>query len=301
MGLPFIPIRSLRGSDILERLAETAPADHAEIIDPFTGEDCLVLRPLAPDVAVVQVQIADAEGNAWIYGPRWDNGEQVRAAKRAIVITERLVPSEIIRQQPEQTVIPGFRVSHVVQLPFSAHPASVYRAYDYDADEIRRYAEAAKTPAGLRAYLEECGHADVDRCRTRPVSLRVPRRPGGVLLLPDLPRRGDLRGLAVLPLPFADDRRSGDRRPRRLEGPAGRLYPRRALRPPGRRTGGRRPPPVAPLVWLRGTATHRASRAPPPRGGRVCGGFGGFTVGPQSLRALLIQLHFLLDRLTRGS
>ena len=155
MGLPFIPIRSLRGSDILERLAETAPADHAEIIDPFTGEDCLVLRPLAPDVAVVQVQIADAEGNAWIYGPRWDNGEQVRAAKRAIVITERLVPSEIIRQQPEQTVIPGFRVSHVVQLPFSAHPASVYRAYDYDADEIRRYAEAAKTPAGLRAYLEE--------------------------------------------------------------------------------------------------------------------------------------------------
>jgi glutaconate CoA-transferase subunit A len=155
LGLPFIPIRSLRGSDVLKRLAETAPADHAEIIDPFMGKDCLVLRPLAPDVAVVQVQIADAAGNAWIYGPRWDNGEQVRAAERTIVITERLVPGDLIRQQPEQTVIPGFRVSHVVQLPFSAHPTSVYRAYDYDTEEIQRYAEAAKTPAGLQAYLEE--------------------------------------------------------------------------------------------------------------------------------------------------
>jgi len=155
LGLPFIPIRSLRGSDILKRLDVTAPGDHASVADPFTGEDCLVLRPLVPDVAVVQVQVADAEGNAWIYGPRWDNGEQVRAAKRAIVITERLVPTDLIRQKPEQTVIPGFRVSHVVQLPFGAHPASVYRAYDYDAEEIRRYAEAAKTAEGLRAYLDE--------------------------------------------------------------------------------------------------------------------------------------------------
>jgi glutaconate CoA-transferase subunit A len=125
------------------------------VVDPFTGERCLVLRPLVPDVAVVQVQVADAEGNAWIYGPRWDNGEQVRSAQRAIVITERLVPTEVIRRHPERTVIPGFRVSHVVQLPFGAHPTSVYRAYDYDAEEIRRYAEAAKTPAGLRAYLDE--------------------------------------------------------------------------------------------------------------------------------------------------
>ncbi len=155
LGLPFIPIRSLRGSDILKSLAETAPGDHAHVVDPFSGEDCLVLRPLAPDVAVVQVQAADAEGNAWIYGPRWDNGEQVRAARRAIVITERLVPADLIRQRPEQTVIPGFRVSHVVQLPFGAHPTSVYRAYDYDAAEIQRYAEAAKTQAGLQGYLDE--------------------------------------------------------------------------------------------------------------------------------------------------
>lgn len=155
LGLPFIPIRSLRGSDVLRRLQEVAPTNLGAVADPFTGEDWLVLKPLLPDVAVIQVQVADAEGNAWLFGPRWDNEEQVKSSKRVIVITEQLVSTEIIRRDPERTVIPGFRVSHVVQLPFSAHPTSVYRAYDYDADHIQLYAESAKTPEGLKAYLDK--------------------------------------------------------------------------------------------------------------------------------------------------
>ena len=155
LGLPFIPIRSLRGSDILNRLQETAPSEVSTVEDPFTGDDWLVLKPLLPDVAVVQVQVADEDGNAWIFGPRWDNEEQVKASKRAIVVTEQLVPTEVIRRDPERTVIPGFRVSHVVHLPFAAHPTSVYRVYDYDADHIRQYADASKTPEGLQEYLDK--------------------------------------------------------------------------------------------------------------------------------------------------
>jgi len=155
LGLPFIPIRSLRGSDVLARLQQIAPENVAMVQDPFTGEEWLVLRPLVPDVAVVQVQVADEEGNAWIYGPRWDNEEQVKASQRVIVITEQLVPTEIIRRDPERTVIPGFKVSHVVHLPFSAHPTSVYRVYDYDAEHIREYAAATRTVEGFQAYLEK--------------------------------------------------------------------------------------------------------------------------------------------------
>lgn len=155
LGLPFVPIRSLRGSDMLKHLEEVAPSAIAYVDDPFAGEKWLALRPLNPDVAVVQVQVADPEGNAWIYGPRWDNEEQVKASKRTIIITEQLVPTEVIRRDPERTVIHGFRVSHVVHLPFSAHPTAVYRAYDYDADHIRMYAEAAKSPEGMRAYLDK--------------------------------------------------------------------------------------------------------------------------------------------------
>ena len=123
--------------------------------DPFTGDEWLVLKPLVPDVAVIQVQVADEEGNAWIYGPRWTNEEQVKASERAIIITEQLVPTDQIRSEPERTVVPGFRVSHVVHLPFAAHPTAVYHAYDFDADHIRLYAKASKTPEGTREYLDK--------------------------------------------------------------------------------------------------------------------------------------------------
>jgi len=155
LGLPFIPIRSLRGSDLMKQLEEKSPGDVADVDDPFSGKSWKVLRPLNPDVAVVQVQSADEEGNAWIMGPRWDNGEQVKAAKRTILITENIVSNKSIRQNPERTVIPGLFVSHVVELPFGAHPTSVYREYDYDSKAIEEYVEASKTPESFKAFLEK--------------------------------------------------------------------------------------------------------------------------------------------------
>lgn len=155
LGLPFIPIRSLNGSSLLEQLLERSSDDVARVDDPFTGEDWLALKPLVPDVAVVQVQTADIEGNAWITGPRWDNVEQVKAAQRAIIIAEQVVSTEFIRRQPEKTVIPALKVSHVVHQPFGAHPTSVYGAYDYDSAAIKRYVEASASPEAFAAYLDE--------------------------------------------------------------------------------------------------------------------------------------------------
>jgi glutaconate CoA-transferase subunit A len=154
LGLPFIPIRSLLGSDLLNRLEKKPEKDVARLADPFTGDEWLVLRPLIPDVAIVQVQVADQDGNARILGPRWDNVEQVKASKRAILITEQLVSTEEIRKDPERTVIPALNVSHVVELPYSAHPTSVYGKYDYDADHIKKYVEATKSPELFKEYLD---------------------------------------------------------------------------------------------------------------------------------------------------
>jgi acyl CoA:acetate/3-ketoacid CoA transferase alpha subunit len=155
LGLPFVPIRSLRGSDLMARLKERSGSDVATVTDPFTGDPWPALKPLLPDVAVVQVQASDEQGNAWIAGPRWDNTEQVRAARRTIVLTERVVSGELIRQAAERIVIPGMLVSHVVELPFGAHPTSVYREYDYDAEQIACYVEASRTPAAFRSYLDQ--------------------------------------------------------------------------------------------------------------------------------------------------
>jgi acyl CoA:acetate/3-ketoacid CoA transferase alpha subunit len=155
LGLPFMPIRSLRGSDLLRLIEERTGSDVAMVADPFTGDNWLALKPLLPDVAVVQVQVADREGNAWIMGPRWDNSEQAKASKRTLVIAERVVSTDEIRANPERTAIPGLLVSHVVELPFASHPTSVYGAYDYDAEQIERYVAAARTPESFRTYLDE--------------------------------------------------------------------------------------------------------------------------------------------------
>lgn len=155
LGLPFISIRSLRGSDLLAQLQQKDSPDIAMVDDPFTGKKWLALRPLMPDVTIVQAQKADSEGNAWIMGPRWDNTEQARAAKRTIVITENLVSTDEIRQQAENTVIPGLLVSHVVEQPYSCYPTAVYRAYDYDAAHIEHYVSAYSTPESFKQYLDE--------------------------------------------------------------------------------------------------------------------------------------------------
>lgn len=156
LGLPFMPIKSMLGSDLLARLeAETAPDNIHEIDCPFTGEHLVLVRALVPDVAVLQVQLADAEGNAQILGPRWENNEAAKAARQVIVIAEDIVPTEIIRRQAELTVIPGFRVSAVVHLPYGAHPTSLFRYYDHDEDHLKLYVSRARSEAGVAEYLEE--------------------------------------------------------------------------------------------------------------------------------------------------
>lgn len=155
LGLPFIPIRSLRGSDLLKQIEARFGSDVAEITDPFTNKNWLALKPLLPDVCVVQVQSCDENGNAWIMGPRWDNIEQAKASQRTIIITENLLPTQKVCEEPERTIIPGLLVSHVVVLPFSAHPTSVYREYDYDSVAIEKYVEASRTVETFKTYLQE--------------------------------------------------------------------------------------------------------------------------------------------------
>lgn len=156
LGVPFIPIKSMLGSDLLTRLEEETAPDNVRQMDcPFTGEHLVLLRALVPDIAVIQVQMADEEGNAQILGPRWENNEAAKAARQVIVIAEELVSTNAIREQPELTVVPGFRVSAVVPLPYGAHPTSLFRYYDHDEEHLKFYVSKARSEAGVAEYLQE--------------------------------------------------------------------------------------------------------------------------------------------------
>lgn len=154
LGLSFIPIKSLIASEILERLETGAAAGEvARIACPFTGEPYVAMRALVPDIAFIHVQMADAEGNCRIDGPRWENEEQAKAAKRLVVVAEEIVPVETIQQQPERTIIPAHRVEAVVHQPFGAHPTAVYGRYDYDAAHLKLYVEHSKRAERIGDYI----------------------------------------------------------------------------------------------------------------------------------------------------
>ncbi len=151
LGLPYMPLRSMLASDLLPPLIAAGVV--REERDPFGGEPLVLVKAMVPDVAVVHAQVADADGNARVLGPRWDNDEAVAAAERVVVVTEEIVDADEIRALPELTLVPSFRVSALVHLPYGAHPTAVYRRYDYDAEHLRLYAEATRSQRTFDEYV----------------------------------------------------------------------------------------------------------------------------------------------------
>jgi glutaconate CoA-transferase subunit A len=154
MGMPFLPTASLLGSDLLER----TPAQHIRC--PFTDQLLVAVPALVPDVALIHVQTADAIGNAQIEGPAYMDVECARAANTVIITAEEIVPSEAIVRTADRTVIPGFVVDAVVEVPFGSYPHECHGRYEADFEHFDTYAEMVSRDgvAGVLAYLEQNVH-----------------------------------------------------------------------------------------------------------------------------------------------
>ena len=163
MGVPFLPTRTARGSDIPKN-------NHFfyEIMSPFASENgeremLYAVRALVPDVAIVHVQRADEEGNAHCWGNFGVMLEGVRAAKKVILCAEEIVPREVIASDPNRTVIPGFLVSAVCEAPLGAHPSPVQGYYKRDDSFFRQYHEESKTAAAFESWAERWVYGAKDR------------------------------------------------------------------------------------------------------------------------------------------
>jgi glutaconate CoA-transferase subunit A len=155
MGLPFMPIKSHLGSDLLNVEVFLHPKAHV-MEDPFGSGEKVALLPACPsDVAVVHVQRVDAEGNAQVWGQVGDDNWGTLAGKVIIVSAEEVVDTDVIRRDPNRTMIPGFRVDAIVEAPYGAHPYQTQGYYDADADFRKMYAEVSRTREGFEAFLDE--------------------------------------------------------------------------------------------------------------------------------------------------
>lgn len=149
MGIPFLPIRSMLGTDTLTYSA-------AKVVeDPFTGMKVCLVPALILDVGIMHVHRADRYGNAQVEGISGFAFEMARACKRLIISAEQIIPTEEIRKYPDRTLIPYFLVDAVVHAPFGSHPGDMAYVHERDEAGIREWVEASKTAEGARAYLEK--------------------------------------------------------------------------------------------------------------------------------------------------
>lgn len=127
MGVPFLPIKSQVGSDMPKYNKNITTTNC-----PFTGAAIGAIRAINPDVGIIHVQRADADGNAQKWGTMGVDVEGVNASTKVIVTTEKIVAPDVIRRDPNRTIIPGFRVGAVVEQPFGAHPMHLAGCYSGD-------------------------------------------------------------------------------------------------------------------------------------------------------------------------
>ncbi|WP_054692645.1 CoA transferase subunit A [Syntrophomonas palmitatica] len=150
MGLSFMPVKSLLGSDIPVHNPRIKIID-----DPYTGEPVALVPAANPDVAFIHVQRCDKFGNAQILGHMGDDDALARAAQHVIITAEEIVPTDEIRRYPNLTCIPYYCVNAVVQVPFGSHGRGCSYYYAMDVPYGNQVNKAWSTHEGFEQWAEE--------------------------------------------------------------------------------------------------------------------------------------------------
>jgi len=153
MGVPFLPVRTMLGTDTFAYSAAKA------VECPFSGDPVCLIPALILDVGLIHVHRADMYGNAQIDGISGFAFEMSRACKRLIISAEEIVGTEELRRYPDRTMIPYYLVDAVVEAPFGSYPGEMCYVYERDEEQIQEWVKESKTADGTQAYLDRYVHA----------------------------------------------------------------------------------------------------------------------------------------------
>ena len=149
MGLSFLPARNILGTTTFEYSAAR------EINCPFTGQKYAAFPALYPDFAAIHVHECDIYGNARVYGASVSDQDLAKAAKRVVLTTERIVPTEKIRQDPEGTFIPFWCVDAVVEVPYGSYPGNMPYEYFSDEEHLKEWLTVEKNPEEFKKFIDK--------------------------------------------------------------------------------------------------------------------------------------------------
>jgi glutaconate CoA-transferase subunit A len=155
-GFRFMPVfEGIIHTDLFNKRGFMGEDKYKVIKCPFTGKDTVLVPALNPDVCVIHVQRADKFGNAQYWGAMGSVQAAALASKRIIVSCEEVVEHDVVQASPNFTIIPGFRVDAVVEMPWGAHPSDVLGYYNRDRVALAIFMNALKTEAGTADWIDE--------------------------------------------------------------------------------------------------------------------------------------------------
>jgi glutaconate CoA-transferase subunit A len=157
-GLPFLPMKQTGATDL-----EKSNPQIKRIPDPYGGKDVIVVPALNPDVAIVHVQRADANGNAHLWGIIGEQKEAAFAAKKVILTAEEIVDESVIRSDPNRTMIPANIVDAVCHVPYACHPSYAQGYYDRDNEFYLAWDKISESVDSVKSYLDEWIYGVKDR------------------------------------------------------------------------------------------------------------------------------------------
>ena len=150
IGAPFLPTRSVLGSDLVDRNPWIVPIE-----DPLQGGPILAVKPIQPDLTIVHVQRADPHGNATMWGSLGITADAARAARAVVVTAEEIVSPEQLRRDPNRVVVPGLVVAAVCEARWGAHPSPVQGYYRRDHEAYAGYHRRTKSEDGYAEWRAE--------------------------------------------------------------------------------------------------------------------------------------------------
>lgn len=157
-GLPFIPMNQTAATDL-----ERCNPNIRRVVDPYSGKEVVVVPALNPDVAIVHVQRCDEQGNAQIWGIVGEQKEAAFAARHVILTAEEIVDEDVIRSDPNRTLIPGLIVDAVCHVPYCAHPSYTQGYYDRDNSFYLAWDKISESAEAVQQYLDEWVYGVKDR------------------------------------------------------------------------------------------------------------------------------------------
>ncbi len=150
-GLPFMPARGILGSDLLAHRTDWKVIDN-----PFApGEPVVAVGAITPDFALFHAPCADRRGNVLV-GRSRDLLTMAQASRASLITVEELVEGDLLADRERSPgVIPALYVTRIAVAPRGAWPLGLAGRYEADLAALERYARAARTAEGFRAWLDE--------------------------------------------------------------------------------------------------------------------------------------------------